>query len=220
MVQNSKFIAIFTAFALTILACNLTGAGTGSPASADLPIDVLFQDNFSDPASGWDRVNEVEGVTDYTNGNYRILVNTDNTNIWANPGLNFQDTAIEVEATKIGGSNDNHMGLICRYLNESNFYFFAISSDGFYGIAKVSDGQQALIGMENMAYSDAINQGNNTNLIRAECIGQNLTLSVNGQQLLQVTDSQFDRGDAGLIAGTFDIAGTDIHFDNFIVRKP
>jgi hypothetical protein len=149
-----------------------------------------------------------------------MLVNTDNTDIWANPGLKFTDTITEVDATKVGGADDNDLGLICRYQDESNFYFFIISSDGFYGIAKVSDGDQVLVGLENMEYSEAINQGNNTNHIRADCVGQTLTLFVNDQQLLQVTDAQFTNGDVGLIAGTFDVAGTDIHFDNFVVRQP
>jgi hypothetical protein len=220
MVRNLKFIAILAALTLVTLACSLMGGDGGSPAGADVPSGVLFQDDFSDPSSGWDQVNEVEGITDYTNGVYRMLVNTDNTDIWANPSLNFTDTVTEVEATKVGGPDDNDLGLICRYQDESNFYFFIISSDGFYGIAKVSDGEQVLVGLESMEYSEAINQGNNTNRLRADCIGQTLTLYVNDQQLLQVTDAQFGSGDVGLIAGTFDVAGTDIHFDNFVVRQP
>ena len=170
MVRNLKFLAILAAMALAILACSLTGGDTppsgnesGSSVSIDPASNVLFQDDFSDPTSGWDQINEVEGITDYSNGVYRILVNTDNTDVWANPGLSFSDTVTEVEATKVGGPDDNDLGLICRYQDESNFYFFIISSDGFYGIAKVLNGEQELVGLENMEYSEAINQGNATN---------------------------------------------------------
>ncbi len=216
MVRNLKFLAI--------LACSLAGgdngSSTGANQPAELPSDVLFQDDFSDPSSGWDRVNEVEGITDYANGVYRILVSTENTDVWANPGLNFSDAIAEVEATKVGGPDDNDLGLICRYQDESNFYFFIISSDGFYGIARVLDGEQELVGLDNMEYSEAINQGNSTNLLRAECVGETLTLFVNDQQVFQTTDTQFSSGDVGLIAGTFEVAGADIHFDNFVVRRP
>lgn len=227
MVRNLKFLAILAAIALAILACSLTGGDSppsgresGSSASIDSASKVLFQDNFSDPSSGWDQINEVEGITDYTNGVYRILVNTDNTDVWANPGLDFSDTVTEVEATKVGGPDDNDLGLICRYQDESNFYFFIISSDGFYGIARVLNGEQELVGLENMEYSEAINPGNATNRLRAECVGQTLALYVNDQQVFQTTDAQFSSGDVGLIAGTFDVAGTDIHFDNFVVSQP
>lgn len=220
MVSNLKYIAILAVTTTLILACSLSGLVNRSSGNSTLPEDVLFQDDFGDPSSGWDRVNEIEGITDYTNGVYRILVNTDNTDVWANPGLDFGDTVIEVEARKVGGADDNDLGIICRYQDVSNYYFFIISSDGFYGIAKVVDGQQELIDLENMEYSEVINQGLDSNQLQADCIGQKLVLFVNGRKLVEVNDSQFSTGDVGLIAGTFDIAGTDIHFDNIVVRKP
>lgn len=220
MLKRSKFIVILVALMLTTLACSLFGENNESSGGSELPPDILFLDDFSDTSSGWDRVNEEEGITDYVDGIYRILVNTDNTDVWANPGLNFSDTVIEVDASKVGGPDDNDFGLICRYQDLSNFYFFIVSSDGFYGIAKVIDGEQELLGLENMEYSETINQGNSKNKLRADCIGQNLALYINGQKLMDATDSQYSSGDVGLIAGTFDVAGTEIQFDNFIVRKP
>jgi hypothetical protein len=53
-----------------------------------------------------------------------------------------------------------------------------------------------------------------------DCVGEALTLYVNGIQIASVADSDFAKGDVGLMAGTYDITGTDIHFDNFIVRQP
>lgn len=202
------------------LACSIIGGNGLTSSESDLPPDILFIDDFSDESSGWDRIKEDEGVTDYSDGVYRIAVNTENTDIWANPGLSFTNTVIEVDADKVGGPDDNDFGIICRYQDLSNFYFFIVSSDGFYGIAKVVDGEQTLIGLESMEYSDVINQGNSSNKLRADCVGKELVLHINGQKLLEVNDSQYSNGDAGLIAGTFNVAGTDIHFDNFIVRKP
>jgi hypothetical protein len=204
---------------MATLACGLFGGGSESNDSAP-PADVLFQDDFSDPSSGWDQVNEEEGTTDYLEGVYRILVNTPSYDIWANPGLEFTDTVIEVEATKAGGPDDNDFGVICRYQNLENFYFFIISSDGYYGIAKVTNGEQELLNMENLQFSEAVNQGDATNEIQVECVGNRLALTVNGEKITEVTDSAYSSGDVGLIAGTFDIGGTDIHFDNFVVRKP
>jgi len=220
MVKGYKFIVILAVLMLASLACSILGSNDSSSSGSELPPDILFIDDFSDPSSGWDRVNEEEGITDYANGVYRIFVNTTNTDFWANPGLEFTDTVIEVDANKVGGPDDNDFGIICRYQDLSNFYFFIVSSDGFYGIAKVVDGEQELIGLENMEFSEDINQGNSSNKLRANCIGQNLALYINDQKMMEVTDAQFSSGDAGLMAGTFDVPGTDIHFDNFVVRKP
>jgi len=181
---------------------------------------LLFQDDFSNPSSGWKRVVTDDGVTDYHNGSYRILVNTTNTDVWSNPGLRFNDAVIEVEATKAGGDDNNDFGVICRYQNSDNFYFFVISSDGYYGIGKVLNGQQMLIGMESMLPTEVIKQGNATNFVRSECVGSALRLSVNGELLAETEDSSFTTGDVGLLAGSFDVPGTDIRFDNFVVREP
>jgi hypothetical protein len=148
------------------------------------------------------------------------MVNTPSTDVWANPGLKFTDTVVEVEATKVSGPDDNDFGVICRYQDESNFYFFIISSDGYYGLGKVIDGEQVLIGEEELMPSDDIKLGNVTNTVKADCVGSTLTLYANGVQLISVQDSSFASGDVGLMAGTFSEAGTDIHFDNFVVREP
>lgn len=195
---------------------------TPAPAAATAPAaTVLFQDNFSNPASGWDRVNVKDGITDYTaEGAYRILVNLPNTDVWSNPGLTFTDVRIEVDATKVGGPDDNDFGVQCRYQDDNNFYFFLISSDGYYAIGKVKDGEQILLSGESMDYSDAVLQGMATNHIRADCVGAHLALYVNGVTLAAVEDGDLTQGDVGLMAGTFDQPGTDILFDNFTVLQP
>lgn len=216
MKKNLYFASIIMVMLLTTLACSLLP----SDDTPELPDNVLFQDDFSDTSSGWDQISTDDGSTDYENGYYRIFVSTDSMDIWANPGLNFTDVVVEVDATKAGGSDDNDFGVICRYQNIENFYFFITSSDGYFVIGKVVDGEQLLIEAEQMNPSDAINQGASTNHIQADCIGSRLVLHVNGTEIAKVQDVTFSNGDVGLIAGTFDHAGTDIHFDNFMVTKP
>ncbi len=209
--------AIFIVLFLATLACQAVTGGTGGTGEES---DILFQDDFSDPSSGWDRVTVDSGETNYANGVYRIFVNEASTDVWANPGLDFTDVQVEVEATKVGGADDNDFGVICRSQDEDNFYFFIISSDGYYGIGKIVGDSQALIGMEAMLPSEEIRQGDATNHIRADCTGSRLALYVNGELLQEVEDTQFTSGDVGLMAGTFDTPGTDIHFDNFVVSRP
>jgi hypothetical protein len=67
----------------------------------------------------------------------------------------------------------------------------------------------------------AVNQGAATNHIRADCIGDTLTLYVNGTQVYLVTDSTFGSGGyAGLLARANGTSGVDILFSNFVVSKP
>jgi hypothetical protein len=201
------------------LACSALGGPAAQPAAPE-DANVLFSDDFSDVDSGWDRVQAAEGVTDYDNGGYRIFVDRPQHDYWANPGQSFTDVRVEAEATKTGGPDDNDFGLICRYQDNQNFYALLISSDGFYAIMKYQDGSSELLGTDSWPSSDSIRQGGATNGLRADCVGDSLSLYANGDLLHSVSDSTFTNGDVGLIAGTFDEQGTDISFDNFVVRQP
>ncbi len=182
--------------------------------------DVLYSDDFSDPSSGWSQDRASEAVTDYQDGGYRIFINKPEWYYWATLGHAYTDVIVEVDATKIAGPDDNEFGLICRYQNDDNFYYFTVSSDGFYGVAKVKDGSQNLLGMTTMLESGVIHQGDATNKLRTECIGSTLRFFANETLLFEVEDGDFDSGDVGLLAGTFDQPGTDIMFDNFVVSQP
>jgi hypothetical protein len=181
---------------------------------------VLFQDDFSRPISGWDRYEDEIYYSDYSEGVYRIAVFSPNTDAWANPRLDFGDIRINVDAFKNDGPDDNIFGIICRYQDPRNFYFFLISSDGYTGIGISKDGRRVLASGDSMLPSTAVNQGNAVNHIRAECIGYDLRLYVNDTLVAQAYAAEWQRGDVGLIAGTYAESGTDIYFDNFSVVNP
>ena len=189
----------------------------------EMPSDpgaVLFQDDFSRPISGWDHYQDDIYFSDYFDGQYRIAVFSSNTDAWANPRLDFGDIRVNVEATKNGGPDDNIYGIICRYQDPHNFYFFLISSDGYTGIGISKEGRRVLASGDSMLPSTAVLQGNATNHLRAECLGYELRLYVNDVLVAQAYAAEWQRGDVGLIAGTYDMPGTDIYFDNFSVVNP
>ncbi len=190
---------------------------TETPRLTPLP---EFSDDFSDPNSGWDRVNLSDRITDYQDGSYYIWVNNPNSDAWANPNLNAWDTIVEVDTYWATGTLDNDFGVICRYQNTSNFYFGVISSDGFAAIIYMNDGSYDILGADAMERYTAIVQGDAHNHLRFDCVGDTLTLYTNGQLLISVSDTALSSGDVGLIAGTFDQGGVGILFDNFVVYLP
>jgi hypothetical protein len=183
---------------------------------------VYYQDDFSNNTSGWPQIRSEEGVTDYESGGYRILVNLENQDYFGVPNISPQkDVRVEVDATKVAGSDDNDFGILCRYQDNNNYYQFLISSDGYVGILKVVNGSLQNIAAENLIEHSAVNIGNAQNHLRADCIGETLTLFVNNQQVSTAQDIAFtDAGKVGVYAGTYDVPGTDIRFDNFIVSAP
>jgi hypothetical protein len=219
MKRNQKMLWLLSVLVVMALACAVSPGGGETTDPGDP--NILFQDDFSSTSSGWsDTYRDESGMTDYDQGGFRIQVLQTNFDYWANPNLNFTDTSVEVDATKIGGPDDNDFGIICRYTGVDNFYFLLATSDGFYAIGKYSNGTQSLIGSDSFLETDKVTSGNTTNHLRADCVGSTLTLYINGTQVHSVTDTDHTSGDVGLMAGTFEESGTDILFDNFVVRKP
>ena len=181
---------------------------------------ILYKDDFFDPTSGWPRIVNANGSQDYVDGSYRIEVNIPQYDLWAVPGQTFGDVKVEGDATRLAGPDANRFGLVCRYRDPQNFYFFIISSDGYYAIGKTLTGTASLLGQEMMAYNAVIVQGASPNHIRFDCIGETLTGYVNGRAIARTTDADFKSGDAGLIAGAFNTAGVQVAFTNFVVTKP
>jgi len=170
-------------------------------------------------------------MTDYENGAYRIRINTvgesgNGVDYFSWPGLEGElpaDIQIEVDAAKKGGPDDNDFGVLCRYSNINqvdNYYRFVISSDGYAGIMLVEGEESTMLSSDKLQASEAIRKGDASNHLRADCIGSQLTLYINGKQAATAQDSTLVGGDVGLIAGTYTIPGTDILFDNFKIRQP
>lgn len=204
--------------AFGISACGALGSGSQVTAQ---PGGILLQDDFSDPGSGWDRTSTDDVLTDYENGEYRILVKVDNHSAWGNPNqTSYADVRVEADAHKVGGVDDNEFGLVCRHADPSNFYYVTISSDGYYGFFKYVNGELDIVGEEQLQPSDSIVLGAATNHIRLDCVSSMLALYVNGEFVAEVSDSSHANGDVGLYAGTWDTPGTDILFDNFVVYQP
>ena len=186
---------------------------------------VLYSDDFKKPDSGWDRFQDYAGVTDYANVGYLIYIKAPNMIKWTNPtpAKAFPgDVHIEVDATVSFGPTNNAFGVICRYQDPNNFYYFYISSDGYAGIGKKQNNVHSIISSPDgkLIKVDGINTGDASNHLRVDCIGSNLTLYVNGTQVATTKDSAFSAGNVGLIARTYDTGGADILFNNFFVYKP
>jgi len=229
MKPTFRLLAVLAVFSFATLACSLTSRSADSlttPSAAPrVPVattgpTVLFEDDFSDASSGWDRYSDDTTNTDYLENGYQIKVDETNFYTWSNPGKTFSDVRVEVDAWKAAGP-DGDAAVICRYQDKSNFYLLGITTDGYYGITKIKDDEDTLLGSDQLEFSKLIKtDAGAVNHLRADCVGNRLTLFVNGEILADVSDADFTSGDVGLAGGTYEEAGTDMRFDNFIVYRP
>jgi len=218
MKMRLSWIGIFI-----ILVC-LTACRPAFLAADQLPWvgdePILFRDDFSGENIGWATHEDSLSFAGFDLSGYRLWSKMPDFQFWSVPGLNFQDTLVQVRATKLDGPDDNLFGLICRYQDDDNFYALMVGSDGYYGIYKRVDGEQTLINQVHLDFSAAIEQGEASNTIQAICQGDQLALIVNNVSLIQVSDGALSHGDVGIVVGNFSEPGVDILFDDFIVVSP
>jgi len=217
-----KISLLFSLIGLTVLitACSIGGAGVD-------PCDgggALLQDDFSsEQRCGWLEYNDSGAVVKIEEGVLSISTSQPGQIYWTNPGRLFTDVIVSVQARQVEGPNDNAYGIICRYQDPENFYLFLISGDGYYTVGKYESGQEIVTYLtegNQFAYSDIINQGVATNQIRVSCIGNELSLSVNGLPLFTVNDSSFSEGDIGLGLSTLEVGTAVVEFDDLRVLAP
>ncbi len=211
---------------VVVLGLVFAGCAPAQPSSSPPPAGVLFQDDFSNPNSGWDKHTSADVTTNYDNGQYLIAVQQPAVDVWAQPGLDLTDVAVTVQAQYSAGPANNEYGLMCRYQRggdgKSNFYFFLISTDGYYALGKVSQDVRKILSpaQGSPQKTSAIKPQAEANELSASCQGKHMALTVNGTAVGDFTDDELTHGDIGLIAGTYDEGGVKIHFDNLVARRP
>lgn len=133
----------------------------------------------------------------------------------------FGDFVLEVDVTQTEGSPNSSFGLLVRMQGSDAFYRFSITGNGLYIVEKrtPSGGWERL--SEDWPSSPHLNQGlNQTNRLRIEAVGPQLTFSANNEPLTQVVDNTFIGGNIALAAGTFNQGGLRVAFDNVVVTHP
>jgi len=184
---------------------------------------VLLQEGFDDPGSGWGIERQPEFERGYSGGAYFIQLYVPNWFVWTTPDRSFGDVIVEVDVQPTSDSPSGHFGLLCRHTDWDNFYYFAISADGYYGIfRRVGGGSLELVTGDGrgMSFSPAIKTGGEVNSVMAVCRGDQLTFYANGELLESVIDDALRRGDVGLGAGSDEAGAVRVQFDNLLVTRP
>jgi len=214
--MKSKLLVV--ALGLHVAATALQAQTTTSASGT-----ILFQDDFSKPANDWIASKTDYAEFGYVEGQYRILLNKPDFNTYSIlPKKTFDNCSVEVDVRLAAGPANGVFGILCRGEADQQTvhtaYVFAIRADGFYAILK----RTSPTFWDAIAYgkeSKAIKAGNAVNHLRADCSGSDLSFYVNGEKLLQKTDTAFKAGSVGLVVTTQPKSEPlDVRFDNFVVR--
>ena len=197
------------------LAPSLTPIPTNTPTPGIIGIGFdtgPFRDDFSDPFSGWPVENGSDWGFGYESGGYVMYNNLPNAEVCASRTRSHTDFVIEVDVEKLSGPDSAYFGITCRKIG-TNYYTLAITGNGEYNIWKTVGAERELLAE---GVHPAINTGNDSNHLFATCIGNVLTLSVNGAEVVSVVDIGPLFGTfVGLILGTAGEPEAVVKFDNF-----
>lgn len=180
----------------------------------EVTISKLSMTDVFDKSSTWESYNDDTSTLEVKKGVYHMF-HKGNSFAWGLNGENESDTVIQVKTLQNSEEKSNYYGVICRAdpSNNGYGYYFEITGDGFYGIARV-DGSDFHM-LVDWTESKAINQGQDANEMIAVCAGNYLALYVNEVLLAETNDDTFSEGQTGLTAGAFaDTSEVDISFDD------
>jgi hypothetical protein len=205
------------------LGLRLAASAIHAQANSTQPGTILFQDDFAKPANGWMALKTDYAEFGYLDSQYRILLNKPDFNTYSLlPKQTFDNCSVEVDVRLAAGPSNGVLGILCRGEADQQTlrraYVFAIRADGFFAIMK----RTSPTFWDAIAYgkeSKAIKPGNAVNHLRADCAGARLTFYVNGEKLLEKTDSDFKAGGVGLVVTSQPKSEPlDVRFDNFVVH--
>ena len=184
---------------------------------------MIMNDDFSTKSNGWTQIDDRNRRTAYVSGAYEVSARAA-TQIIAFPRSGPKSTGdvlIRVDGRRLTGEPSHGYGLVCKSSDSNNLYRFNITSDGYYGIIKVSAGKE--YPLQGASPSDAMSS-TKPNQIQALCVSNpdppstELRLWVNGHELKTVVDSSPPLADGtrvGIYARDTSGGGTTWSFDNF-----
>ena len=193
---------------------------TWTPTTPPQPqFKLVFEDHFS--GGFWpDRDPNGEAYFHYTSGGYQVQNLVIKDMVYAvrrQLELELTNLRIEVRGSRVQGNIEGYYGVTCRFADGSNYYALVVGSDGWFGIGKKVVGKMTWL---TTGKDPAVHTGNAPNLIRADCLGNTLTLWANGTKIAEAQDDTFTAGSFGVVVGTRIEPGYEALFDNYMVYVP
>jgi len=175
---------------------------------------VMLEDDFSDPNSGWSVSEDELTSFAYENGFYSIMLFNKGYATWSTIGDSNEDVRVEVDIrnAELASAAETY-GVICRVgSNNSDFYLAQLTELGNVQIwFHYNDDWENLIRRGTGFQVDQLE----ANHLAFECIGDELTLFVNGELAVQVHDSRLANGEVGFYIQSSSSRPAHVLFDNF-----
>jgi hypothetical protein len=181
--------------------------------------DLLFEDPFN--SAGIWGVGEAE---DYAiaaeGGTMNLTVKLPDRWTLTFAGRYLFDFYAEVTATAAVCNGDDSYGLLYRFVDASNFYYFGLGCGARYRVRHYQDGEWKELVEWTAAEVVASGQGENgERRMAVRAVGSQFYFFANGEYLGEASDSTLDEGQFGLLAQASAAGGLAVKFDDLQVRE-
>jgi hypothetical protein len=131
----------------------------------------------------------------------------------------YQDVAVRVRVENLGTVNRNNVSLICRKNNDS-WYEFSVTSDGLWFLFDYNEGNAKRYTLIGNGGSTAIKTGQNANEYKMTCIGNEISVYINGQKARTIKSDLYTEGQVGFNVSSLDLFPIEIKVSEFEISKP
>lgn len=130
--------------------------------------------------------------------------------------LPYEDVVIRLRAANVGTINTNKVSLVCRRTGNT-WYEFSVTSGGLWNLEYYSSGVSTIIGT---GAATALKSGQNINEYEMSCLGNEISLKVNGQAVRTITDDNLTDGQVGFSISSIQFFPVEIEIKQFEVAEP
>lgn len=200
-----------------------SGGGSASGGGSSGEAEAFFSETFQGDLSNWSYLvnygtESAVGLSADTSG-LNVLINATETSVYVfyEPYV-YTDVILEIQAENLG-RNNNNVSLVCRYDEDrQTWYEFSIANNGLYWIYAYNGDYQVIAN----GGSNNIRQGKDTNIYTVGCIGDTLSLFINGKEVKTVRDTnyRFKEGQVGLNLTSFNVTPIEVNFNYFTIAQP
>jgi hypothetical protein len=205
---------------------NATPQATQGTGQAVVPVsgsDILYQDNFTDPSTGWTEDKFDNYFIGYHEPEYyHVQVDSPNykTTVFA-PGKqsydNFTvDLKVLTNSGKTSPAGDFRYGVAFRRKGDQ-YYAFTISprSKKWFILKSTPNALEVV----KEGTDEDIHDLDTDDTLRVDARGSSLAFHINDRLIDEITDQDYSSGEIGFYVESFDSPHTHIHFDDLVVRK-
>jgi hypothetical protein len=181
---------------------------------------ILFQDNFTDPKSGWPSANRPDGSFGYQDPTFYFLeLTAPDNNLTVFQNLNLVDFTAETKLSVNYSdtlSGDFRAGLAFRRSGD-NFYAFTVSPNTrTWQVLKYTAGDvEVLAKGRHSTIHDAVQVFS----LRVVARERTFAFYINNEFAVEVADADYRSGNVGFVLETLDETGARIIFDSLAIEE-